>query len=228
MPTLNHEQILKQAFEIYSEQFCNTLPKKAELSDITFSSEFEVKMQNLIDKNKKYYFYYFNTVGKRVAVILVALLLTLSTIVFSVKALRETIVNFIVETFEQYSHIHVETETDMEVTLEAVVGNPPEYIPDGFKLDKTEEYFTSYKLYYIRNDNEYIRFNQLDNAMNLQIDTEDIEFTEIKIGKYDGIIYTNKEKTQLYFSDKKYIYCIISNALSDEEIIKIANSVKLF
>lgn len=59
--------ILYEAMDLYCIEFCKTLPTDEELSHITFSEEFERNMQKLINKQKKFYFAWFNTVGKRVA-----------------------------------------------------------------------------------------------------------------------------------------------------------------
>ena len=56
---------------------------------------------NLIKLQKKSYYQDINTVGNRVASIVVVFILCLFITVFSVKALREPFINFVVETYEK-------------------------------------------------------------------------------------------------------------------------------
>ena len=64
--------ILYRAFDEYCKYYMTTLPGKEELEKITFSPEFEAKMEKLVNKQKKPYYYMINTVAKRVAWIIVA------------------------------------------------------------------------------------------------------------------------------------------------------------
>lgn len=71
------DQRLKAAFELYNQQLSDNLPNKDELKTITFSQTFETKMKKLLAAQKKSYYYMINTVGKRIAIIITALLITL-------------------------------------------------------------------------------------------------------------------------------------------------------
>ena len=73
------DQRLKAAFELYNQQLSDNLPNKDELKTITFSQTFETKMKKLLAAQKKSYYYMINTVGKRIAIIITALLITLSS-----------------------------------------------------------------------------------------------------------------------------------------------------
>ena len=119
------DQKLKAAFELYSENFCNTLPSEKELKSVTFSSDFEEKMQKLLKKQKKPYYYMINTIGKKIAIIILALLITLTATTFSVKALREAVLefirelNFTTETFDTHTKITI-TDTDEPISKEFI------------------------------------------------------------------------------------------------------------
>lgn len=92
---------LKAAFELYNDYYCETLPK--EFQTISFSEVFEKKMQKLLTLQKKSYFYVINTAAKRVAILILALLVTLTASTFGVKAIGKAVKNFIVETFITHS-----------------------------------------------------------------------------------------------------------------------------
>lgn len=93
---------LKRSLELYLEDLILQYPDADAVSAHTFSPRFERKMSALISRRKKPYYYLVNTVGKQVAVVILVILLTLSGTVFSVKALREPVVNFFIEIYETF------------------------------------------------------------------------------------------------------------------------------
>lgn len=115
---------LKAAFELYSECYCETLPK--EFHTISFSEAFEKKMQKLLTLQKKSYFYVINTAAKRVAILILALLVTLTASTFGVKAIGKAVKDFIVETFTAHTDtVSSETTTSEEETTSNVESSSP-------------------------------------------------------------------------------------------------------
>ena len=70
-----------------------------------FSVEFERKMQKLIKRRNKPYYKIINTVGKRVACIVVIVLIASSVTVLSVDALRNAVADFFVSTYDKFSSV---------------------------------------------------------------------------------------------------------------------------
>ena len=59
----------------------------------------------------------------------------------------------------------------------------------------------------------------------MQVDTEDIQYTDIIIiGDYQGVTYSNKGFLYIVFSDDKYTYTL-SGDISMEELQKMAESL---
>ena len=65
---------LTTALEIYSQLTANKY-KETEIQDVEFSSIFEKKMEKLINRQKKPYFYLINTVAKRIAIIIAVIII---------------------------------------------------------------------------------------------------------------------------------------------------------
>ena len=103
--TKSDERILETALRLQQERYLSGLPDDNELESISFTSEFEEKMRKLIIYQKNPFFTFINTTGKRVACIIVAVIVIATTTVFSVEALRKPFINFIIETYEKYSTI---------------------------------------------------------------------------------------------------------------------------
>lgn len=227
--TQKEKAIIYEALDLYCIEFCKTLPTDEELSGITFSEEFERKMQKLINRQKKFYYYWFNTVGKRVAAIILVLLLSLTTITFSVRALREPVVSFIVETFEKFSNIlfinDESKDTNVDLKFEKVT---PTYITEGYTLDYEFDDVSLYQARYFNSDKtSNITYIQLisDDSI-LQVNTENVSYNNIEINNFKAVSYSNKGINTVVLHAKDYAFIIEGN-ISMEELIKIAESIKI-
>ena len=90
---------LQEAFRIVNEEECGRMEEDANIS-ISYSEKYKRDMDRLLRRQKKTKLYwYFNTVGKRAAVIALACLMTLG-ISMSITAVRQPIVNFFVRAYD--------------------------------------------------------------------------------------------------------------------------------
>ena len=72
---------------------------------------------------------------------------------------------------------------------------------------------------------ENISYQQQPKDSKLTVNTEGVSYKKIVISEsYEGIIFQNKGNTFLIFNDNEYMYSIIGT-VSQEEIIKIAESI---
>lgn len=216
-------QKIKQAFDIYAKEECDRLEQSAQASQITFSPDFEKRMDKLFTAQSKPGYYMFNTVGKRVAAIAIAIVLALTTTAFSVKAIRDPLVRFITETFEKFTNIIFDnSEEEIEFT-KCELG----YVPEGFELvEKTETKFM-YREKYKSIDGTSIVYTQQMNASLIKtIDTEMILYRDICVNGLKGIIYENRKEMLVMISSEQYSFTICGN-IAEEEIIKIAESIKI-
>ena len=220
-------EILRKAFDIIAREEAKSLPTPEECTHITFSEEFEQKMQKLINKEKKPYYYLINTVGKRVACVIIAVLLALTSVTFGVKAIREAVIDFFVETFEKFSIVGFKDE-DISSKLDYIeTYYTPTYIPEGYELKKDEKILT-YRRMHFMSGNDYIEFRQ--NTLQLlstYIDTEDCDTESVLVSGHKGF-YSNKDGTALlYWNDCNYSYYIrFDSVIEKQEIIKMAESIK--
>lgn len=213
------------AFDMYSKKLCESLPTDEELKDITFSETFEKKMQKLISAQKKSYFYLINTVGKRVAIIVLAIMISLTATTFGVKAIRETVIEFITETFAKFTNIIVQSD-DPDNTHVELVKSEPQYIPDGYTVDTILDSGGMYRIIYNNEEGVPINYNQkISFRTVLNINTEDVDYEEININSLDGIKYVKNGINTVVFADDTYMYTI-NGQVSFDEIIKMAESIK--
>lgn len=215
---------LLMAFDLYNKELYESLPSDEELGGITFSDAFENKMQKLINAQKKSYYYMINTVGKRVAIILLTLFISLTVTTFGVKAIRESVIEFITETFDKFTKVTVKNE-DTSATHDVFIKASPQYIPQGYTVESEIDVFGVYQIYYTDKNNNTIDYHQeFGNLNTLQINTENVEYENITINSYDGVFYNNGSNT-IVFADETYLYKVYGQ-ISKDELIKIAESIK--
>ena len=225
---------LYEAFDLYSKEFCDTLPSDEELGNISFSDEFEEKMRKLIEKQKKFYYYWVNTAGKRAAAIIAALFVGLTAVTFGVKAIREPFLRFIVETFEKFSSIifmndddnsgQSSISADAEIEFEAV---EPSYIPEGFVLESKIDDLLWFQTTYISSNNKIVTYTQMSsNDAIVQADTEDTTYDKLQINGFEAISYSKNGTNTVVFNSDKYVFTV-TDSVDMDEIIKIAESIKI-
>ncbi len=180
----------------------------------------EEKIQKLINLEKKSYFILVNTLSKRVACVIIATLLAITTTALSVEALRTPIFNFFVETFDNFSVVRF--GSNGENFIKDL--HEPEYLPEGYEKTHTEITKYAYLLTYKNGDSIIIYEQLLKNGPSLYVNT-DGEVEEIKINGFDGIYYQNKDGNNLIFADETYSYLIYGDT-SKEELVKIAESIE--
>ena len=214
---------LNKAFTVYCQLYADKY-KDLEDKNIQLSSDFERKMQRLINRNKKPFFHLINTVAKRVAVIIAAIIIALTCTVLSVDALRQRVKSFVIETFEKFSIVMF--NDNLNTMAEIKEYHSPSYIPKGYEISQVEKGKIDNFILYKNNNGSEIHFTQM--CLNYQqsyIDTHNCIIEEID--KYLFIRKESSNRNAIFFYDKDYSYEIVSfGDLDKEELLKIAESVK--
>lgn len=220
--TTEDNLLLKEALHIYQEKALEDLPNDEEFKKITFTEKFESQMQKLIKSQKKPYYNMTNSVGKRFACVIVAIIV-LFTMVMSVSAIREPFIKFIVETFDKYSAIYfAEKPTQATQSFERII---PEYIPAGFEIT-TDNNYDIYSFIEYKNEtgNIFTLQQRYCDENHMLIDTENVQPQKTLINNEEAIYYEKSDTKYLVFTRGEYGFILIGN-LEKEEIIKIAKSV---
>lgn len=218
-----HPKLL-EALDLYTREQDERLPNEQELESITFSEEFLERMRRMIARHRWGYYALFGTVGRRVASILVALLIAATTATVSVEALREPVLRFFAEVFEKFTAIFVVNDVPAEPAAEMEL-YAPTYVPEGYEVESEINTNGLYRIVYMNNTKQKINYIQRwESSAKITLDTEGAEYKEITINGHSGIIYTNKSTMYVIFWDEKYWYSI-SGLISTEELVQMANSV---
>lgn len=217
---------LRDAFIEAEKIRLSQIPSNSEINWIP-SAKFEKKVQKLIKHSKRDYWYLINTSFKRAAVI-VATILVLLGFSMSIKAIREPVVRFIIETYEKYTNIFFgNDDTDLNLPRTIEQKYTITAIPEGYTFLSMEEMPLNRKLIWRNKDNEEIIFNQgvLYNA-NMTIDTEDSSYEYVMVDSYNAIYLTKWNMQIIIWENGIYKFSInCSTSISYEELIHIAESL---
>ena len=192
----------------------------------TFSPEFEEQMDKLIKRRRKPYYSIINTVGKRVAVIILAFFIVSFTTVMSVEALRKPFLKFITNMFSTHSEIKSDPDDSKEY---------PKTIERKYGITKGVDGFTQ-EVLYDNNDIIQLQYSNGNICIELEQQTVDsfggyfntegatIEHIEINGNDATGWI-DNQNYYTLIWNNGEYVIEISSN-IGRDELIEIAKSVQ--
>ena len=216
--------ILLPSIDLYEIDWLDTFPEENEIHH-EFSDTFKIKMEKLIRSIKKPYYIFINTIGKRVAVIILLIIISFSAITLNVKALRDPIINFVIDVYEKFSIMFFDIEDTTSLPKEILVKYEPSVIPEGYtiaeKVDKSNSHYLVYK-----NGTGNIAFRQaLMNETQLDLDTEGTDIQHIFINEYIGVYYSNKGYQFIIWNNEEYSFILYGN-ISKEELIVIAKSIQ--
>ena len=216
---------LYDAFELFVAEQNERLPNKETLSQVTFSEAFQQRMRQMTARRKWGYYTLFGTAGRRVASILVALLVATSVATISVDAIREPVTRFFIRVFRTHTVIHVDND-NIPVDESEMVLHAPTYIPEGYNLEQEETMDSVYNIIYSTSAGKIIKYTQFwESDFSSNINTENTEYTQIVIGDYQGVTYTKNGFTSVMFWNHEYHFTL-SGDLAIEELMKVASSIE--
>ena len=208
-----------------------------DISDVEFSPSYQRRKRRII---RKYKYAPVIATAKKIAsrvAMFVGVLLTAALItVMSVSALREAIIDAVVEWYHDYVSVRFETETsnesiqiETEKPWESVMkARRPREIPEGVEevvhLDSKMRVLIDYYM----NDMLWTSYNQtLNTAQDTYVDNEAAIIDRIDIHGYEAIIfqYDDKEQTVLIWNDGVYVYRLYTYGTTDD-LVSFARSIE--
>jgi len=164
-------------------------------------------------------------VSKRAAIIILVLIAAMSTLMFTVEAVRVRVLNFFIERNEKYTEVRIDEEKGvMTPNLDWDSYYSPGYLPEGYFFESSKVIGSSKVLKYTNEENQII-FTQANNGTDIQLDTEDAVVEEVSLDGNEGMIITEGDKVILFWYNEEASFTIIGHE-DKEEILKIAESVE--
>ncbi len=179
--------------EVIALEFAE-IPMEENSITYTFSDSFVKKMDKLIEKQKKMYWSFINTAGKRVAVIAIAFL-TMMMALLSVDEIRASMLRWCVERYEEYKEYFFEGDTTKEITYEYQLT----YVPEGFDFKTDAHTGKTVVAIYKNDDGDEILLKQSTTegrigSTNLEDAIESVEIIrgiEVYIYDHEGYVYAD-------------------------------------
>lgn len=189
-----------------------------------FSSKFNKDMQKLVKRRRKPYYKLINTVGKRIACIVIAFLVASSVTILSVEALRNVVADFFVSIHEKFSTVQPIEDDSAPLTIEDIYEIT--YDLSGFTIDYEDYDEYSRNISYV-NDDISIDFQQYTKEMyDENINTEGADISTIIINSHEAIYFRdNHQYDYLIWDNGDYVISLLSN-IGKDILIDIAKSVQ--
>ncbi|NLM22258.1 MAG: DUF4367 domain-containing protein [Peptococcaceae bacterium] len=203
--------------------------------DFAFPPEFNHRMKKLIaSHNRKEAL---NNINKKTvkilpkaAIFLLVLIGSFTIMVASVEALRVKALNVIMNIQNQYTSIQTKDDNNghpkqsNEQILPAWIRYAPNYIPDGFKVNRTEKRETREVIYFVNEQGQIIEFiRYLGSNTDLRIDTEGADVQQILIHKKEALLSEKQGIITIVWTDE-YLFSLIGEE-DRAEMIKMAESI---
>lgn len=214
------------------------------------SPQFSKRIENIIQKDikKKKHHSFYQTI-KVAAIACLIVLSILFTACVSIADVREAIWKAIVEWREDHIYIEfesteqslqdIQTETnvpesesivesiktiELPTTIEVI--NVPSYVPHGYTIIADAQKSSYYQEYYTDKGEFLYLFEQTLQGEHFWIDNTGAEAKEVNINGWNGVLVITDDKTFLMWQDQYYAYIIEGYFENENEIIKIAKSVR--
>ena len=223
MPYSFTDDALKNAVIKADRYEMEALPVDNEI-DHVFSHDFEKKMQKLIRKSNKSNTAKGWVAWRRRAVALIAAIIILFASAMSVPAVRASVIEFITEVYEKFTHIFFdESQSPWDASDEFIIYEQA-YIPEGFEL--VNKITNGLVLLEYEKEDEFVSYSQqrLKNV-SMHINTEGVELEELVFKGFSAKYYSNRGVQNLLWHDGEYMY-MVSSTLDRATVFKIADSVE--
>ena len=217
--------------EIYVDSIVDELEeKKEEIKNTSFPKELDTWVEEYIkteEKKEKRIKLIKNIKkqSKKAAIILLIVIAGISTLIFTVEAIRVRVFNYFIEKNERYTEIRVEEENNIktpELNWESYY--QPTYMTEGYYFESSKDIGSIKVLKYTNGENQ-ITFTQANNGTDFQLDTEDAVTENIKINGNEGLLIIKEDRSMIFWHNEEKSFTITGN-IKKEEIIKIAESIE--
>ena len=217
---MNDSKFERALYDEVVEKALNDVPKE----EHEFSPEFKAKMEKLIDRRKKPYYAFIATAGRRVAVVAICLLISLSALTLSVRAFFPETWGVILEQIGGFIGVSFKTDADSELSYLGEI-RTPEYIPEGFEstlIDKTD---LSVYISYTDSLDHVITYTQHPMSDLSLMVSNSYTPTPVSVAGHDAVLFVGEGKI-LTWSDGVFIIRIedYSGMLTDEMLLTMAES----
>ncbi|MBQ9912966.1 MAG: DUF4367 domain-containing protein [Clostridia bacterium] len=226
MTEKQYDDILKSGLILFKEKQLQSIPSEKEI-DYEFSLKFKKEMEKLIRNYESSLWLSMQKTGRRVAVFIVALILSL-TASLSIKAVREDVFDFFFRVFSDHTEYSGPVSYKDEYMKEYYI---IPYLPEAFHILKDESYpditVSNADIVYINNYGSKIKFYQRIKSASGTFDSEGGEVKEITVNKLPVLYCDNGNRIFCIWNEKdRFFKLIYPSYLGEEYIHKVAGKLE--
>ncbi len=157
----------------------------------------------------------------------VALIACISVpLAFTADASRAAVANFLIQNFDKFSRIPYDINNNAGPPIGWTSEYYPQWLPEGYEFSEIQCTSSRQSIWYKDKQEYQIYFSILATNALSSIDTEDSSMYQINISSYEAQLFikNNRQSSSIViFLPSNLIY--IQGALSEKDIIKIANNI---
>ncbi len=213
--------VIKQAFldvEKMEHRFFDTYPKP----NPAIEKESWIETKQIVDDYAVKHQKRTISVKRRIMIGLITALLIVSTM-FSVSAVREAIIEFFVEVFDDFIHLFANEDIDSSDERHY----SPAWLPDGYEENEKviQDLFEFYA--WDKGENIITFFQYSDNVMDAYLDNEDTKYMTQNISVYK-VHYTLKNGVYMcIWANDEYTFMLkCPESVGWDNVVKIISSVQ--
>lgn len=231
------DKLLEETLTDFALEEGERLMKEAEelegFNPPEFSDEYKRKINKLMGRN-----YYKIKKRRRPAILKFAAVIALCFVVsmpiaYSANADFRLFFNRLFKDFGTHVDL-TQTVTDQDYDFSAIPESweyfyVPDYLPTGYKVDTIIGDKDSIEMIFKSEEDSITFWTYNDTSITKSLDSEHSDTKDVYINNYEGHIVYNDKGNRLVWTDDIYAYKlkINSNLISDNEMIKIADSLKI-
>lgn len=234
------ESIFEYAGACHAENIVGEMNTKIKSGkQIFIPQELDVRMKKLIFRH--YMKQNIRQVGKisakvfpKVAVLFFIIFISFAILVTSVEAFRIKVFNFIIEVEKEYTSIDLNNSSNTipkeisEIPQEWGNVYVPAYIPEGFKITKTESLMLTTMIYYSNAEGQLIIFQQRSGEnVNMRFDTENTVSENITVNGLEGLLVEKSRRTTLIWHNNDLLFSIMTEDVDKNILILMAESLEV-
>ena len=194
-------------------------------AEIHYSEKYERYMARLLRAQKRPWWQYTNTVGKKVAVIALVILFAFGASM-SVSAVRKPVVEFIVNVYERFVEIFFGEEDIAEAPCEMDTIYTLGKVPEGYKL--VGSYYQKNSVRFVWEDDEgnSIKFSQNFLNSKATYDYENSNYALVSVAGTEVAMIEKLDRKMFYWNSDEYAFLMrASDNFSLEECVDLINSL---
>ena len=218
---------LQEAFREAARREFAHVPAEEDLHWV-FPRRFERRMRRIIRAQEYGYWNLVNTTAKRVAIAAAIIVMLLST-VMAIKPIRERVIKFFVDVYEEYFEIRFgeEEKDDLDPTPKPMVRYTLTELPEGYEEVRYNEYEHLLLTVWENGDGNRITLQQEHATQEIVLDNIDGEIDETFFKGLDISYQVNINSISLVWEQDEYVfYLTVHEDVEVEQVLSMIATMK--